>query len=152
MLDVHAHQRAVWPLIAWSSQVEELLAIAGPERPCSTAGRHLPAPSVHIREWPHVDLELSRFVRLIREPPTVRRNLPVHLGERSLHQRTDLSIIPQRKDLQVRILLEYDPRTVPRDRRQEGVCCRCRQSLGGAGAICCLPKNTGRPPFSRAED
>src|SRR6476620_11367814 len=109
MLDVHAHQRSAWSLIAWSGQIEKLLAIARPQRSGAAAGRDLPTPSVHIREWPHVDLELSGFVRLIREPSTIRGNLSVHFGERRLHQWTDLSIIPQRKDLQVRILLEYDP-------------------------------------------
>src|SRR5262245_41148427 len=52
--------------------IEELLATTRPHRLYPAACRHLPPTPIDIRKWPHVDLVLPGFVRLIGKPAAIR--------------------------------------------------------------------------------
>src|SRR6185436_11824112 len=69
-------------------EIEQLLSVSRPDRPCAAARRRLPSSTcVYVRERPHVDLIPPRLVRLVREVAPVWRELRVAFDERGTDER-----------------------------------------------------------------
>ena len=54
-------------------EIEQLAAAPRPRGACAARRRNLPAAVVDAREWPDVNLAAARFIRLVREVPTIWR-------------------------------------------------------------------------------